>query len=77
MKEKTNPYSSYWTEKLIGNSSTKKGRLMLSGKATSIGRRTYGSGEWKLAYDFSTNDNSGLMRYEYVQYPAIYKYFHY
>ena len=77
MKEKTNPYSSYWTEKLIGNSSTKKGRLMLSGKATSIGRRTYGSGEWKLAYDFSTNDNSGLMRYEYAQYPAIYKYFHY
>ena len=77
MKEKTNPYSSYWTEKLIGNSSTKKGRLMLSGKSTSIGRRTYGSGEWKLAYDFSTNDNSGLMRYEYAQYPAIYKYFHY
>lgn len=76
MQDRTNPYSIYCTEKIYGPRTSRKGRLVLSGKSTSVGKRTLGSGEWKMWNDFSTNENS-MMRNDYAQYPVIYKYFHY
>ena len=76
MQDRTNPYSIYCTEKIYGPRTSRKGRLILSGKSNSVGKRTLGSGEWKMWNDFSTNENS-MMRNDYAQYPIIYKYFHY